>query len=1550
MVDVGAIRFKTELDLGSLDGQIRALQSRLSGKKLSLDFEPPKIDGFAREFEAALKRQSAETKKLEREFAKTAVAVERLSNAAKAATFRQQEREAAALARELAKSEAAAQRAAERAKQISLQKQEREADAFAKNFNRAADAAQRAAERTQQISLRKQQQEADAFAKSFNQAAEASARLNRQQQADKVRVAGANFNPKEVEAVRRAVQAVSVENKKAADTAALLRSQYGLTETEISKVVGKLNQAKRGNNDLAGTLANFGTNLIARYLSVQVAIDAVQASVRALVGVFGEASGEFRKFEASLLSFQAKSQGVEVDLAGLKEEVESVAKQTSFTPATLGDAATQLVSLGVDPTEVEGRLKSIAQAADVLKEDPVITGRVFQAGLTAYEKYGETAESVADSIVQAINSTPIGARAGITELEQLLSKAATNAAELGITFNELLTLDALFASTGARPEARATATETLLTRIISQKDVLEKEGVTIAIKENGGVDIEGTLRNVKTRLEEIPDRAGQLNLVKSFLGESAGNDLLQAIANIDTKYTELEASVNKSNGALERGFGIVSTGTDFQAGITEGLVATSLTQLGEVINPIEKAFISLQQQIIGTANVDLSPLEGAVNSLAAALTGNPLLVETLSEAFGKLAQDGIDALGGIIEGITVLVSNDDAIEQVGQGIEAIGGALKSAGLAASFALAIVDAISSINAVLLDTPILGDALRGALEKPLRPFAGLLQGSLKGINDVLVDLRDFAAGIFGPGFVTVLEGVADVARSVGDALAEIPNIGAPIDAFLDRVAERINKLAQQLANLLSKLPGGGGVASTAFEDSGTAPVPDQPNALRAASTTAFEALTGFATPDPETQQKPNFTITQEGLDAAGQLKSLREEQKNALADIDQRSAQARTRIANLDEPEREIATRTAREERISLQERLTNREKFLEDLKTLANRPGISVKDATAVETEIAATEKTIADERLAIAQNLRSERVRTREEELRLFEEEKAIAESRLQLTQQGQTNEVLGQQASGQIDAEQAADRIADIQQNSTRQTIALKEEEIAEVRRLEASKVLEAEDAAARIRGLQVDLAQLNGQLIQGEIEDQERGRAAVIKRLDEELRGIQLIQEARQIESDLVVQALSNQQNLFQANLSLAQTQAQLEQTRLQGVLSNAEAENNITGAIAARGNILEAQVQAVVQELAGKEASFAISERQQRLDAQRAIQVAEVAAIEAQITLEKAKQSEDSTPEEISGLQQIADLRAAQVDSARDTAAIQDSVLAAQKEELSVQGQLTIEQLRQNKLEESRNKLIDARRGIISALAAESNTSVDDSLASLERVQDRLKEAQRAGLFQGEGGNIREASRDVRRALNSSNSDRAILKLLQEQGNNPEVAALVDAIGRSDLTGLVEASKNFKEATLEFDKSLEVFGATGESVAALRDESIQAAVDSLGINFDPRTTDASILGIQNDPLAAVGAIDNLNEELSRLRPDSSRAQDIEGRIQALQLQNSDLAIVEIADTVRQIKDFTSIIAGNSGRESIGNLTVMTPDPVADTSKIVGDVAAMTTQEVNV
>jgi len=1374
-VSIDAAQIRTQLDAAlrnlkpvvrigvALDrAQLTAAQQQIAKATQSTGVRaaaaPTAPTGFAKSFDAALGRQAKEAQALAREFERTAKAAERA---------------AASVAR------------------INIRKQEQEATALARQLQQAERAAGAAATKAQQLTFKRQQGEVAALARDFDKAAAAQQRLQQTASRDKQTLSGARFSDRETKALEASIGRVRQQTQKADQTAALLRQKYKLTDDEVKKITGSLGGVNQQSKVLSQTLNNFGTNLIGQFLTIQAGIQILQAAIGAIVGTFTKASASFREFEANLLSFQAKSQGVEVDLEGLADEISRVAKITSQSPGSLSAAASSLVSFGVAAGEVEGRLDTLAKSSDVLKESPEDLARVFQGALAAYEQYGVGIEEVSDLVTQAVNTTAIGARSGALELEQLFSKAAAPAATLGATLDELLTLDALFAGAGARPEARATAVEVLLTRIASQKDQLEKEGVVIAVKENGGLDVEGTLLSIRDRLEEIPDTAGRLNLLKSFFGESAGNDILTAITRIDTGYAAAAESIGKSNGALQRGFDIVSQGTEFQAGVVTGGFEDAFNELGKAINPVEKAFIALQQAVFGATDIDLSPLTESAERLRVVLSDNPELVEALAAALSGFANAAVDQLASVLDALTALSANDSLpgfIESVGQGLETLVVAL---GRFVQGVIGFGELIAPLFAQREVFPGVETSIAGLLT----PIS-LLVTAFKVIRESLIIATD-AVTKFAERFPLITAAV----------VSAIPGLREAIAAF------RLLKGA---------LPGGDDGEPLAFASS----VPQGVSASKDALD-SFSAAVDSVRDDVNEGEPigPEFNVRQEGLSAESGLKRFADEQTKLLKDIEAADSTAQIDLTSTGaDPSAFIE-----QERKTLDDRIKVRETFINQLKELEKRPGISVAESLALEQALAESEKELAGDRLAVAQNFQKERADILRQASQ--DQQQAIAEI------EREASAVAASIAEQNLGPRDAATAAAASEQEGLRDRLKNRRTFLAELKKLEDEGGLSAEqalDVGSQIIAAETQINQDRAALATSLETERQR---VLQQSLDDQLAALQIFRdresqvlESRKsdLEGQSSIATAENQVTLAGDNSAAAQLG--LERDRLETLKAQAEAVGDIAGARRIDSDIAQLGQQSLTQQAAATQRQLEFKRQQlgielqvARIEAQRQQLIANIAVKEAELNIQKAIGTRASA-EEIGNLRQVLALRQEIADDATKGIRVTEQVFESQFKEIGIEEQLAqTEQLSaaedqrqenigkakelvdqeiaaKQRLLSAEKALVDVTRArasaLISALNAQRATT-EESQEQLRAIRERFKEAQGAGLFQGLGGEFERAAGQLQGILAQGGKLQDLVKFARGT-DNAIARQLLGGVGRGDVVSLLDADEQQEDVS--------------------------------------------------------------------------------------------------------------------------------------------------------
>jgi TP901 family phage tail tape measure protein len=1342
--------------------------------------------------------------------------------------------------------------------EAALKRQEKEAEKLAREFERTAAAAQRAADQTLRIDLRRQEREAAALAKSTEQAAAAAQRLQQQNARDKQVLSGAKFSRQETKQIEDSLKRVAKETKRTEEFAALLRQKYGLVDAEARQLAGTLGGVRQQQSLFNQVVAGVFTGEAA-YRALEVALGAVRDAVAGIINQFQEASEAYKTFEENILNFEAKAGGVSAEITeGLKQEVLRVAAITSQSPQSLSEAAANLVSGGVDPSEVAGRLDSLAKASDVLKEEPELLAKITQSALQAYGDYGVGVQEVSDLIVQAINTSAIGTKRGAAEFEQLFSKAAGVGASLGVGLDELITVDAIFAGGGSFPEARATAVETLLTRLSNRRDKLAGEGVELGIKDDGvSLDLLETLDNIRERVLEIPDTTGRLSFLGNIFNESAANDIQKLLEILETGYADVAANIEKAPGAIERAYDIQERGTNFQAELVQGFIDSARTSLGEALNPAEMGFVKLQQAVLELVQIDLSPLSDGAERLGLALSENPELAEQLAGALSGIAQTVINQVGAIFDALTAAASNKDFIES----LDDIGNQIENViNLVGRFVQGVIGAVELI-APLFDEREVLPGVQTSIIGLFQPL-NLLKVAAQTIGSVFTVAKD-ALTSFAERFPLVVQAIKSVLPGLGVA-------SVAVGALIDRIPDRFK----------------GG-------NRPTAPEPPKPPEQLGPPLPTPEQQEQIVVPPPTPSRGVNLVDSGGGIRGEEARTRAKKELTTRLNVIEEEDTAVRTRLTQQGATQEEFA----QQEQKTLNERITARQSFINRIKELQALPGNTVQEQIALESALADAEKDLAGDRLAVAQNFQRDRKQildnvVRDSEEALSKLDRDNARTTLTTAQQGldagdnaianirdERQGIQGRLSNReglltQLRQRQQAGGLSDEDSRALNQQIVDTEKEIYGLRleqlnsfRTERQQILDniQSDSQRELSLLERDQAAASAAIAESPLTDRERTDATVQaeqdalqqrlanqqefldelkrqqaegglspsdaqalgdqiisvetgiyntrtqlansfeaerKRLAEQgfadqLQLLSQIKEQETLKAGQQTTGIQNQQQLLEADTGLITAESQLDQARLATALATAQAEagtaTNKRQALAAQRDInklqIEAfngQVDATARELAAKRNSFELSAKLTRLESQRAIQAAEIAALEADIAVRRAIAA-GATQQEVTGLQQVASLLQEQIDVVKQSAVVTDQVLSTKAETLTIEEQIAEEQLKQNGIIEQGTRLMEARRGMISALAAESSTTPEEGIETLDRIRERFRDARGAGLFQGE--NVNGAIGQVESALRGGN-DRRLFQLAQS--DNPLISQLIDAAGRSDITGLVAADK--------------------------------------------------------------------------------------------------------------------------------------------------------------
>lgn len=375
-------------------------------------------------------------------------------------------------------------------------------------------------------------------------------------------------------------------------------------------------------------------------------------------------------------------------------------------------------------------------------------------------------------------------------------------------------------------------------------------------------------------------------------------------------------------------------------GRINNLIGDVQDSFGRAIQPLQQAAAAFAEDIFSGAfdNFDgFDSLAASANRLKLELENSPELAEQIGKAFAELANTGVEAFADVIDAITAFVANDEAMDNV-------AGSIIDVGLA-------IETLARI----------AQGLVGATELFFQ------QGT------VLENLNETAKRT-----IVVYGGISRSVDLIRDAFSALQNPVKSVSDFLDALINRFDVLAQNpaVAALLETLKDAEAEV-TALEGStgGTAiTLAKANNAFQEGIAPTVERGERAAEARDNAEASDNAEARDNAEDQISVLETLKAEQDSILSDIELRATQAEAALVGRGASEEEVAAR----ERQALNERLSAREAFLADLNAI-NAESLSVEEAASLEKQIADTEQTIANDRLAVAQSVRDGKVQAAEE-------------------------------------------------------------------------------------------------------------------------------------------------------------------------------------------------------------------------------------------------------------------------------------------------------------------------------------------------------------------------------------------------------------------------------------------------------------------------------------------------------------------------------------------------------------------------------------------
>ena len=729
----------------------------------------------------------------------------------------------------------------------------------------------------------------------------------------KVASGGAAQTVRDVVELQKSIKQLGKETKDTEALAKALGKAFNLPEGDVEDLAKALAQAKEEADGLAnstkglddifqGLLQGIGQGL------TQLAFDGLKAALDAIVGTIGQAIQEFEAFEAGLTAVEAKTGATAEDLERLGDQAKDLAAVTSQTPAGITELSSSLISLGATLEDVEANLEGVTKLADVLGEDPVLTGQIVQTGLNIFGEFGETSDSLTDKISALINTTAAGSTGGVAEFFQLFQDAGSIAASAGVSFDELSAAFATLRDGGTSASVASTGLKTVLLSLASPSTEAAKEldRLNINVFDANGNFVglqEAVQRFAKDDYSGTESQQEQLDLATTIFGREGAPAIISLLGEIDGKYQTTLGNVQNATGTVDETLEILNQSLERQAQLLEGNISSALTTFGQALGPVRGAVLQFANDLL-SATLDASNgfdrLQAAGERFAATLDENPTIVRRLADAFAQLLDSSLDQLANFTDAFADFLANDQNVDDFADSIESIGTVITIAGETVAFLVRLTNGIQQLKGVIEDIPVVGEILSNVFEGPIGAITDLLR-NIQFIIDKLNEFRE-------------------------EATARLTPILEPIQAIIDGIIELRSQVLQTLG-IIGQFPGAieagfdtsgalGQIRTLAEGYDGLRDVTGQVVDLSIADAAAQQSATDAAADRAELAEAAAEAAKEE----ADALKQIREDDKReATEDFDdaalarQRAEDERSRQAEQDFEDRQRSLEQAFEDR-------------------------------------------------------------------------------------------------------------------------------------------------------------------------------------------------------------------------------------------------------------------------------------------------------------------------------------------------------------------------------------------------------------------------------------------------------------------------------------------------------------------------------------------------------------------------------------------------------------------------------------------------------------
>ena len=409
-------------------------------------------------------------------------------------------------------------------------------------------------------------------------------------------------------------------------------SELNHLESELEDVEKAEKEASDNSADLGNALedaqsesknASSGFSTMKGALANLVA-DGIRNAISALKDMVAETINVGKQFDSTMSEVKAISGSTGKEYDALRAKAKEMGAKTKFSASEAGEAMTYMAMAGWKSKDMIDGIEGIMNLAAASGEDLATTSDIVTDGLTAMGYSAKDAGKLADVMAAASSN----ANTNVSMMGETFKYAAAVGGSYGYSMEDIALATGLMANAGIKASQSGTALRSIMSRLATDagasKNKLGALGTMTKILGVQFYNTDGTMRDFSDVLEDARvswkflTKEEQANYGKMIAGQNALSGWLALMNSSDADFKKLSGAINNSSGAAKK---MSDTMQDNLGG--------DLTTLGSKFEGVQIA---------------------------------------IYEKFEPALRKGVDALKGLVDGVSWIISHSEDICTVLKGM------------------------------------------------------------------------------------------------------------------------------------------------------------------------------------------------------------------------------------------------------------------------------------------------------------------------------------------------------------------------------------------------------------------------------------------------------------------------------------------------------------------------------------------------------------------------------------------------------------------------------------------------------------------------------------------------------------------------------------------------------------------------------------------------------------------------------------------------------------------------------------------------------------------